>query len=753
MNRTRCHQAHILKTTLAIAILTGVLATASAYAQKAGTAADTPTVELEEVIVTAQKRSESLLSVAAPVTALSSGDLARQGDVKLSDYAANVPGLNLLTSQPGQTVVIMRGISTGFGAGIPATTATYINDVPYGSSTSAAYGSVGTLDLDPATLQQIEVLRGPQGTLYGASSLGGLIKYVTRPPSLTNYSGQVELDGSSIDGGGQGYGVRAMFDGPLIENKLGVTVSAFKRIDPGFIDDPHQNTKNVNRSDADGGRLALLWQPADNFSAELSALVQDNHADGTSSVDVNSDLTPIHGKYEHVRYGIEYWDFENRLYSLTAHYDFGWADLSSISSYSTRKANWANEESYKFGPLVSNILGIPNLGEYDYATLDMHKVTQEIRLASPNNDKFEWLGGFYFTHERSIKPEVFPQPFSTITDLPVPEAAQPGGIYGATLYDTYMEYAGYADLTFHLTSKFKILGGLRYATNSESDEIPSFGLLNGGSSEVDGSSSDHSLTYLVSPSYNINERNMIYARVASGYRPGGPTNVGAATIAAGAPAAYKPDSLTNYEVGYKASFPEQRMTIDVSGFYINWKDIQLLTVVNGFFVTGNGGTARSDGFEFAWTWEPVNRLKFSANGAYTDAQLTADVPLVGGKSGDSLPDVPKLSGNVAADYDFPVTGDINGFAGGNVQYQGKRFMDFVPLPATVTRTAMPGYTTLNLHTGVNRGGLTIAATVKNVTNTYGFTRIYSLERDGYDAPLAAAIIQPRTFGLSISQKF
>jgi outer membrane receptor protein involved in Fe transport len=195
------------------------------------------------------------------------------------------------------------------------------------------------------------------------------------------------------------------------------------------------------------------------------------------------------------------------------------------------------------------------------------------------------------------------------------------------------------------------------------------------------------------------------------------------------------------------------MTIDVSGFYINWKDIQLLTVINGFNVNGNGGTARSDGFELAWTWEPVNRLKFSANGAYTDAQLTADVPLIGGKSGDSLPDVPKFSGNVGADYDFPVVGDINGFLGGNVQYQGKRFMDFVPLPATVTRIAMPGYTTVNLHTGMNLRGVTLEAYVKNVTNEYGFTRISSLVKDGYDAPLAAAIIQPRTFGFSVINRF
>jgi outer membrane receptor protein involved in Fe transport len=169
--------------------------------------------QLTEVVVTAQRRSETLLHTAAPVTALKAEDLERQGDVKLADYAATVPGLNLISSVPGQTVVIMRGISTGEGAAIAATTATYIDDSPFGTTTANALGSFSALDLDPATIQRIEVLRGPQGTLYGASAMGGLIKYVTTPPNLREYGGRVELTGSTIDGGGQGYGVRAMLTG------------------------------------------------------------------------------------------------------------------------------------------------------------------------------------------------------------------------------------------------------------------------------------------------------------------------------------------------------------------------------------------------------------------------------------------------------------------------------------------------------------------------------------------------------------
>ena len=318
--------------------------------------------QLEEIMVTAQRRSESLLRVAAPVTALTSADLTRQGDVKLADYAATVPGLNLISSVPGQTVVIMRGISTGEGAAIAATTATYIDDSPFGTTTANALGSFSALDLDPATLQRVEVLRGPQGTLYGASAMGGLIKYVTIPPSLTEYGGRVELDGSSVDGGGQGYGVRAMWTGPLIMDKLGITLNAFDRLDPGYIDDPHRDTKNVNDTEVDGGRFALLWQPTDQFSVNLSALSQHTVTGGTSYVDVNADLTPIYGKYEHERFRKENWDLVNSHYSLRANYDFGWAALTSITSYQAQHATWITDLTNRFGSSVAALIPLQPWG-------------------------------------------------------------------------------------------------------------------------------------------------------------------------------------------------------------------------------------------------------------------------------------------------------------------------------------------------------------------------------------------------------
>jgi iron complex outermembrane receptor protein len=707
--------------------------------------------QLGEVIVTAQRRSEELIKVAAPVTALTASDLARNGDVRLADYAASVPGLNLISSQPGQTSVVIRGVTTGFGFAIAATTATYIDDSPYGSATANALGSITTVDIDPASLQRIEVLRGPQGTLYGASAMGGLIKYVTIPPSLTKDSGRVELDGSEVYGGDVGYGVRVMWNGPLITDKLGLSVSAFDRRDPGYIDDPHLNKQHVNSAKVDGGRVALLWQPTDEFSVQLSALVQDNVANGTSDTEVNSNLTPIYGKYQQFRYGDEPWVLHSNHLSLHANYDFSWASLTSITSYQTETASSRTDFTLRFGPLIGGIINVPNLGVYDNVSLDHHKITQEVRLASPNSDHFEWLTGLFFTHEKSVQPEKFTDPFSTVTGATVPV---PGGIFTDPNMDSYKEYAGYADLTYHFTSQFKILAGLRATHDSESNVTPFSGLLNGPPAIAIISTSSQSTTYLFSPSYNLDNNNMIYVRVASGFRPGGPTGLTTTSVYAGAPASYKPDSLVNYELGYKATLPEEQMTIDVSGFDIVWKDIQVLSEVGGFIITGNGANARITGAEFAWNWRPVHGLGLSANAAYTNAVLTSDSPAISGKVGDRLPDVPKFSANLSADYDFPVTAEVGGFVGGNYQYMGARVMDFeAGLPSNLERPVMGSYDTVNLRAGINRGGLTAEFHVKNVGNSYGFNRLMSEVIDGYSAPLAASVIQPRTFGISVSYKY
>jgi iron complex outermembrane receptor protein len=707
-------------------------------------------VELEEVVVTAQKRSERLLEVAAPVTALTNATLERTQAVRLDDYAALAPGLNLFGTREGDAQLVVRGITTG--SSNSTTTATYIDDSPYGSSTTHALGGSMALDLDPGSLQRIEVLRGPQGTLYGASALGGIVKYVTVPPSLTEFGGRVELDGSTVDGGGQGFGVRALVSGPLIANTLGFTLSAFDRRDPGYIDNPNLGQHNVNSTRVDGGRAALLWQPTDNFSANLSVLAQDTHGNGSSYEWLNGDLSPTDGGLKQFFFIDQPLVEHSRLYSLTVNDDLGWGALTSISSYQSEKYNEVVDSTTYYSPVVQSILGIdaPNLGTYLPDKVDLNKITQEVRLASPSTNRLEWQGGFFFTHEssdysQSVNAFNIPggQPLSLGVDL-----------YNGNDTETYREEALFGDVTYHFTPQFDVLAGLRYSANQQRDYFPSSGLLAGGTNLAEGTSSDHSVTYLVTPKYKFDDNNMVYVRVASGYRPGGPNDTLAALVSEGVPATYRPDTLTNYEIGYKAALLDHTLTLDLSAFDIEWHHIQIGETIGGVFTTGNGSDARSSGFEAAVTWAPVHGLSLTANLAYTDAHLTDDAPGINGVAGDRLPDSPKFAANVGADYDFPLTAQIGAFVGASTHYQGNRVTDFVSsAPPGYQRPVLPAYTTVDLRSGVTRGGLEFTLYVKNVGNEHGLNYLTSTMLDGISPPYAVSVIQPRTVGLSLSQKF
>jgi iron complex outermembrane receptor protein len=728
---------------------TGALAQTTAPAQPAAAGAQTAE-QGAEVVVTAQKRSEHLLRVAAPVTALGAGQIARTEAVDLSDFSAQVPGLNLISDRAGETQIVLRGITTG--SPVSSTVATYVDDTPYGSSTSAALGGELTPDLDPSDLQRVEVLRGPQGTLYGASSLGGLVKYVTTPPNPAAYAGRIEADGSLVDHGQDGYAVRGMLNVPLGDT-LAIRVSAYDRLDPGYIDDPQRGLKDVNSTLLDGGRAALLWRPTQALSISLTALVQNLSSNGTSDEDVNvtgQTITPIGGGLQQIRFAGEPLHIRYRLYSGTINYDLGWASLTSITSYTTMNETAEVDETQTFGAIATTLTGLPNFGTTTGSLLAQNKWTEEVRLASPSGSRLEWQGGFFYTQEHSARDEPTAS-FDTltgVTNLPA------NTLFFARLLSEYTEYAGFGDVTYHFTPQFDVLAGLRYSTNNQTFSLAENGIFAGGPSSQAGVSSDHSVTYLVTPRYKFDENNMVYARIASGYRPGGPNAPTPSDIAAGVPLAYRPDTLTDYEIGYKAALLNHMLTLDLSAFYIDWQDIQIETDFNGITSNGNGGTARSDGFEGNAVLTPMEGLTLSANLAYTDAQLTENAPGVNGKNGDELPNVPKWAAGFNADYDFPLPGETTGFVGGGVHYLGDRESGFVTgSPANFVRPVLPAYATVDLRGGVNFKRITFEVYAKNVGDSRGLNNITSLNLSGFTNPWTASVIQPRTVGMSVTASF
>ena len=702
-----------------------------------------------EVVVTAQKRAQRLLDTPVPVTALTPETLQRTDAVSFEDYLARVPGFAAISSREGSTQLILRGITTGPQPN--TTVGTYVDDTSYGASSVFTQAGALTPDFDPSDLQRVEVLRGPQGTLYGANTLGGLLKFVTTPPDTTAYHARVEADGETLTHGGSGFGARGMINAPLVKDVLAFRANAFYREDPGFIQDSFLGKHNIDDTRIYGGRASLLWKPTDKVSIRLTASGEHLKGLGAPEQDVDvKTLQPLYGLYQQKRYTSELLDNKYTLYNGDLNWDLGFGDFVSSTSYSNLNVKRNADVTTALG-FIGGLLGVPNFGLNEPTPINLDKFTEEARLVSHPGHFLDWQVGFYFDHERGNQRQSF-DPFSTVTGAPIilPNLAL------VTLDSRYTEYAGFGDVTLHFTSKFDIQGGVRYSSNTQHYTQGEGGLLAGGPfTSIVSRSSDNSVTFLATPEYKINPDNLVYVRIASGYRPGGPNALVPAQLAAGnVPTSFGPDNLINYELGYKSSLFDHRLTLDLSGFYIDWSNVQLLTRYGTFTVEGNGGSAVSKGFEGSATVTPFHGLTISDNLAYTDAHLTQDALGAGGHNGDRLPYVPRFSNSVNGDYDLTLMGRYNAYVGASWRYIGSRPSAFATsaIP-TFVRPTIPSYGVVDVRAGVTYEGYALNLYIKNVNDSRGITSLGGLQQDPGQNPYSASLIQPRTFGASISAQF
>ncbi|TPG05366.1 TonB-dependent receptor [Rhodanobacter glycinis] len=708
----------------------------------------TAPTDLGTVIVTANKRSERLQDVPMAVSALQGQQLERESAVNFADYATRVPGLNVISNGQGWTQLVLRGITSGSGQA-NSTVGTYIDDAPYGSSTVYAAGGVLTPDIDPDDLQRIEVLRGPQGTLYGSNTLGGLIKFVTTPPDTSIASARVGAGYSSVSGGGSGFDERAMVNLPLVEGKLGLRANAYNRNDPGYIDNSVTGKSEVNGAKVSGARAQLLWTPTDRVSLRLSALAQNLGSDGLANVGVDVDrdtLQPLHGDLQQSRAASTgLFKLQYRLYDASLNADLGWARLISSSTYSTQAMNSNADLTAPYGPILNPAFGLSNGGYSLVNQITLGKFTQELRLQSPETQALEWRAGVFYTREHSNNFQHIAS-FDATTGAPI-ALPQLGDIYVGPAIFT--EWAAYGDVTWHATSQLSVLVGARYSSDRASYTQTGDGILV-GPSQFTTRGSDSPVTYLFNPSYKFSDDMMAYVRVASGFRPGGP-NVGVPP-GLGAPLTFGPDKLVSYELGFKSTVLERRMTFDVATFYIDWSQIQLTVNAGGFGFLGNGGKAKSQGLEAAWQFAPVRGLMLQANASWTDPKLAADTQAgLFGYKGDRLPYVPKWNASLGVDYDFPLASGWSGFVGASYRFIGSRASDFRAVPGS--RKEVPSYDGIDLRAGVNYANWTIKAYVKNLTDERGITAIAPQTIDPNANPFSAAYVPPRTVGISASVDF
>jgi outer membrane receptor protein involved in Fe transport len=713
--------------------------TATSGASDSGNAAGSASSS-GDIIVTAQKRDERLQDVPIPVSVISSSAMVRNGTTKIADLFSSVPGLNATVIGNGQVSLSVRGITTS--AKTNPAVGVVIDDVPFGGSTGVSYASRIQPDLDPAMLQQVEVLRGPQGTLYGASSIGGLLKYVTKDPSTAGLSGTVQGDVNTIAHGGLGWGLRGSINVPVTEN-LAILAGAFGRRDAGYIDNLTTGKNNVNSVDAKGGQIIALWRPEQGVSLKVSALLQNTDGNGTSEVNANYHLQPTAGDLSQTRIpGTGQYQIRIRAFSAVANVAVGGATLSSISGYSISKYNGVLDVTPRRAANAA-VFGVP------YATqlndFETKKFSQELRLSSSFGKLLDWSVGGFFTHD-DVTPARQVASAVNATTL-----AFAGNISNASFPTTLSEYALFGNFKINLTDRFNIQAGARYSWISQTYDEFDTGLLFPGNATNIAPSKDHAFTYMVSPQFRVSSNLMLYARVATGYRVGGP-NPGAAL---GFASQYGHDTTTEYEVGTKGSVFDRKLSFDLAAYRIDWTDIQLSVrdPATGFTYFANGGTARSQGVEATIGLTPFDGLHITANAAYNLAKLTENAPPgAPGLKGEILPYASKWSGNLNAEYDLPVGGAMRPFLGGGVTYVSKRFDEFQTAP--LVRLVFPRYTTFDLRAGVHVNSWTFNVYAVNIGDkrgiTGGSTRTSS---NTVAAPYAVNYITPRKIGLSVERKF
>jgi outer membrane receptor protein involved in Fe transport len=746
-----------------------MLAVAAGFSCVTGFAAEPQTSRdddksLEEVVVTAQKRAERVVDVPVVINSVSAQELTDQNLSGIRDYYSRVPGL----SYDGDKTysLSLRGITTGNATN--PTLSILVDDVQYGASTQAGLGNSVFPDFDPAMLERIEVLHGPQGTLYGAASLGGLIKYVTRQPDTEKFSARVEGGIQSVKGGDTGWGARGSVNIPLMSERVALRISGFDREDSAYIDNvqPGNEGKDINNVHIRGGHAALLLKPADGVSITLSALQQKRDADFRTSTLVNEDANgvptfePIYGRNNVSLASTS--DFgDQKLYTARAVFDFGGVELTSVTAYGKSRGTNLQDLSavFTFMPFYYNSPGaITFINDAQHT----NKFSQELRLNGRVAEQADWRVGVFYTREKSSVDQAL-----TLFDA--------SGAFLATPFDglgpnSYRERAAFADVVYHATEKWDVQGGVRYAKNKQKsggfntiDPVVSmfFGVT-GPAPDLD--SRDNSFTWAFSPVYHLNPDVVAYLRVATGYRPGGPNG-----LVPGVADSYGPDKVTNYEVGFKGIAADRRFSWETALFDIEWKDVQLqdTNASNQFTYTTNGGKARSRGAELAADWKPATGLSIGATVTLMDAQLTQTLPIYDdidsliGSSGDRLPASAKLASNLSVQQDFPLSGELSGFVGAEWIYVGDRRSAFqlnvhdpgdpsAPNSAT-PRFKLPSYSQLDLRAGLNYGAdWHLNVFVRNLTDKKG---VVTADNRNGTSVTSVNFLRPRTIGFSLAKEF
>lgn len=748
----------------------GFLAGVSALVFGAGGASaqdvqrDELAADQDTIIVTASRREQSLQDVPAAISVAQPADFIEAGLTSISDVADYTPGVTFRNAQgaAGQGWIIMRGVSQESAT---AVTAVYLDDVPITSSGPFSMGSEVLLDGLIGDVERVEISKGPQGTLFGAGALGGVVRYITRDPALDEMRATFLADVSTTHEGGVSQLYRGNVSLPLIEDKLGVTIGGFHNKKAGFIDrlDPFTQAvieKDYNTAEINGVNVAALWQVTDRARLKVTGLHQKTTVRGTSAVafgvaDVTApDFVPLAGELQFAGFDpgsevIEYYKAD-----ATLNIDFDWAELTAVSGFA-KYQNPTNTDQAN-SPGLTDLMDIltgsapgttTNIPTYIYG--ETRRFVEEIRLASPNNETFEWLVGAYYARENA----------KNVQDIVA--APQQISLVDVSFPSVYEEFAVFADATYYITPEFDVTAGLRYSDNSFESEFNFAGLLI-PALQQSNKSQDGTLTYLFNARWRPTEELSLYTRVASGFRPAF-VNVPVMDPLSGNSTStiVEADKLWSYEVGAKGGLLEGRLQYDLALWYIDWDNFQATLVINGLNTGGNSTAGmKSRGFEASLRAHVTDALTIDTNVAYAKGELKADSIEIGALKGEPTRFVPDWTASVRANYAFTL-GGIDGVARVGARYVGDYSTAYVGGYSQTfgqnvgfgdIRFPIEDYTLVDIGATFRKGNVALNLYATNLLDKYAYAN-GGVTVAGPSASATGYVVEPRRIGAALELSF
>ena len=717
-------------------------------------AAQTSSDSLDEVVVTAQRRAERLQDVPAAITALSGDSLNQMRLQGNADLAAYVPSLSFDVLGPGETTLTIRGLGTSYG--LEPAVSLYINETPLDIRTD---GYAGAPDIDFFDVDRVEVLRGPQGTLYGSSSMGGAVRILTAQPDPGAFAVNAEVGGSSMDGGGEGYLAKSAVNLPLTADSAVRLVGAFEHV-PGYIDqaapgdytvaqpDLPVTARRINDVDLKSGRIIGLWKPTDELTIKPTFMMSE--VDSRNNSDYFNNLPEFTTAATYPSPQASRLEVGN----LQVDYHFDFATLMSSTSVLSRDVQTQSDFTL-FWANLAPAFGVPYPPNYpgtDFATSHNSGVIQELRLTSPAEQALRWVGGVYFSHYRQHSTE------STNSDAFANAIGQTTGpnLYSFDQSVIDQQAAVFVDLTYKIMPRLEITAGERYYELHDSLENVQSGVLAAPNQPLVHAKASGNSPRLVL-TYHPLDDTTVYATAARGYRPGGP-NVGlptgiGCTLNSAYSSLYQPDTVWNYELGTKLEFLNRRLSIDLAAYRIDWKNVQQAVTDPGcgYLFVANVGTAQSKGVEVEINFKPVESLLLSASGSYDHAEFTsigaAFLQAAAAQTGEAVPGVPRQKFNLSGEY-TAVIAEHTGYLRIDWSHLGN-------VPAGFGYDAVrPAYSALEAAVGVRTGHYDLSLYGHNLTNSNGVLEILEGATSSFGNTFATQIsTPPRTVGIDLKMHF